>query len=232
MRVVRNTISISIYQIIFAFPAPVILALMMNELRSEKLRKAVQTITYVPHFLSVVVLVSIMTSMLSPASGAVNALLGKLGMEPIQFMITPGWFKPLYILSGIWQNVGWGSIIYMAAIVGIDQDLYEAAIVDGASKLKRLIHITIPGILPVVVIMLILDVGRIMNIGFDKVFLMQNQLTLDSSEVIATYVYKTGLKEGRYDYAAAIGLFNSVINFTLLITVNKVSRKVSGSSLW
>lgn len=231
-RVLKNTLLISLFQLIFAFPTSIILALLMNEVKNKAFKRSMQTITYIPHFLSTVVLVSMLTSFLSPTAGAVNSIRTQLGLEVIEFMTDPDWFRPLYVMSGIWQNAGWGSIIYMAAIVGIGQELYEAAIVDGANKIKQLIHITLPGIAPVIIIMLIMEVGRMMSVGFDKTFLMQNQLTLDSSEVISTYVYKTGLLQGRYDYAAAIGLFNSVINFTLLVTVNKLSRRISGNGLW
>jgi len=230
--VVRNTLGISIYQLLAGFPIPIILALMMNEVRKQKFKKAVQTVTYSPHFLSTVVLVGMMTSMLSPRNGIINQLIKGLGMEPIYFMAEPGWFKSLYVWSGVWQNAGWNSIIYMAALSGIDPQLYEAAIVDGATKRQRIWHITIPGILPTAITLLILNTGNIMDVGFEKVYLMQNGLNLTVSEVISTYVYKEGLVGADYSFSTAVGLFNSVINFILLIIVNKISKKATETSLW
>ncbi len=229
---IRNTVGISVYQLAVGFPIPIIFALMLNEVKNEKFKKSVQTITYAPHFLSTVVLVGMMTAMLSPKNGIVNEFIKLLGKEPIYFMAEANWFKTVYVWSGIWQNTGWNSIIYMAALAGIDPQLYEAAIVDGASKWQRMWNITIPGILPTAITLLILNTGRIMNVGFEKVFLMQNGLNLTSSEVISTYVYKAGLIGAEYSFSAAVGLFNSIINFILLITVNKISRKTTETSLW
>jgi len=232
VRVIKNTFSISFYQIIVGFPMPIVLALMMNEIKNKAYKSVMQTVTYFPHFLSLVVLTGMVISFLSPNSGIVNTILKAVGIDPIPFMTESQWFQSIYVLSGIWQNTGWASILYLAALAGIDTALYEAAVVDGASKLKRILHITIPGILPVAIIMLILDMGKVMNVGFEKVFLMQNDLVLDSAEVISTYVYKVGLQQGRYDYASAVGLFNSLINFTMLISMNKLSKKVTETSLW
>lgn len=228
----KNTVGLSLYQLGAGFPLPILLALMMNEVRNEKFKKSVQTITYAPHFLSTVVLVGMMTSMLSPKTGVINNLIETFGGKRIYFMAEPGWFKTVYVWSGIWQNMGWNSIIYMAALAGIDPELYEAAIVDGAGKLQRMWNITIPGILPTAITLLILNTGQIMNIGFEKVFLMQSGLNLTTSEVISTYVYKVGLINAEYSFSAAVGLFNSLINFILLITVNKISRKTTETSLW
>jgi len=230
--VIKNTLGISIYQLAVGFPIPIILALMMNELTNPRFKKLVQTVTYAPHFLSTVVLVGMMTTMLSPRSGIVNTILKAFGMEPIYFMAEPAWFKTIYVFSDVWQNAGWNSIIYMAALTGIDPQLYEAAIVDGATKMQRTRHITIPGILPTAITLLILNTGKIMNVGFEKVYLMQNGLNLMASEVIATYVYKAGLVGAEYSFSTAVGLFNSVINCILLITVNRISRKTTETSLW
>lgn len=227
-----NTLGINIYQLVVGFPAPILLALMMNEVKSKYFKKTVQTLTYAPHFLSTVVLVGMITAFLSPRNGIINEVIKAFGGTPIFFMIEPKWFKTIYVFSGIWQNIGWGSIVYMAALAGIDTQLYEAAIVDGASKLKRLWHITIPCIIPTAIILLIMDVGHMMNVGFEKVFLMQNSLNMKASDVISTYVYRTGLQGSEFSFSSAVGLFNSVVNFILLIAVNKVSKKFSETSLW
>jgi len=229
---IQNTLGISIYRLLVGFPIPILLALMMNEVKNQAYKKTVQTITYAPHFLSTVVLVGMMTSMLSPRNGLINKFLNQLGMEPVYFMAEAGWFKSLYVWSGIWQNMGWNSVIYMAALSGIDPTLYEAAIVDGASKMQRIWHITIPGILPTAITLLILNTGNIMDVGFEKVFLMQNGSNLTSSEVISTYVYKAGLVGAQYSFSTAVGMFNSVINFLLLLAVNKISKKTTETSLW
>lgn len=223
-RVLTNTVMISLYQLIFAFPAPILLALMLNELRSDRFRKFMQMLTYAPHFLSVVVVVGMLNTMLAPTTGIVNHALQAMGGERVFFMAESFWFKPLYVFSGIWQSMGWSSIIYIASIAGIDPALYEAAVVDGASRLRRVVHVTLPGILPTVIILLILQCGRIMNIGFEKVYLMQNALNLDSSEVISTYVYKSGMLSAQFSFASAVGLFNSVVNFAMLLLVNGISR--------
>lgn len=227
-----NTLGINIYQLVVGFPAPILLALMMNEVKSKYFKKTVQTLTYAPHFLSTVVLVGMITAFLSPRNGIINEIIKAFGGTPIFFMIEPKWFKTIYVFSGIWQNIGWGSIVYMAALAGIDTQLYEAAIVDGASKLKRLWHITIPCIIPTAIILLIMDVGHMMNVGFEKVFLMQNSLNMKASDVISTYVYRTGLQGSEFSFSSAVGLFNSVVNFILLIAVNKISKKFSETSLW
>jgi len=231
-RLLSNTLGISLYALILGFPAPILLALMINEVKSKRFKKIVQTVTYAPHFLSTVVVVSMLISFLSPRNGVLNKLLELFGQEPIYFMAEANWFKTLYVFSGIWQNTGWGSIIYVAALSGIKIELYEAAMVDGASKFKRLIHITLPFLIPTAVTLLILNVGSIMNVGFEKVFLMQNDRNMMASDVISTYVYRSGLLGAEFSFSAAVGLFNSIINFILLITVNRISRKLTETSLW
>jgi putative aldouronate transport system permease protein len=231
-RLLRNTLGISVYQLAVGFPAPLILALMLNQLRSKRFRKTVQLVTYAPHFLSTVVVVGMLGAFLSPRNGVVNQFLVLLGMEPVFFMTKPGWFKSLYVLSGVWQNAGWGSIIYIAAISSIDPQLYEAAHMDGAGSLQRILHVTIPCILPTAVILLILNVGQLMNVGFEKVFLMQNDMNLEASDVISTYVYRSGILRAEYSFSAAVGLFNSVVNFILLVTVNSIARSVTDTGLW
>jgi putative aldouronate transport system permease protein len=230
--IIRNTLGISIYELLVAFPAPIILALMINQLTSERFKRFVQTITYAPHFISTVVVVGIVYLLLSPKTGAVNSLLGIFGIKPIFFMGSAEWFKTVFVFSGVWQSVGWGTIIYLAALTAVNPDLHEAATVDGASKLQRVYHVDIPSIMPTVIIMLIMNMGHMMSVGFEKVYLMQNQLNIDSSETIQTYVYKAGLVQGQYSYSAAIGLFNTVINFILLISVNKIAKSLKQTSLW
>ncbi|MCL2834884.1 MAG: ABC transporter permease subunit [Treponema sp.] len=232
VRLIRNTIGLSFYQLAIGFPAPILLALMMNEVRSRFFRKTVQMVTYAPHFLSMVVLVGMLFALFDVERGLVNNFLKLLGADPVSFMGSPQWFKTMYVFSEVWQNAGWKSIIYMAALAGIDPQLYEAASVDGASKLQKTINITIPGILPQAIILLILDVGHIMNIGFEKVYLMQNAVNMEASDVISTYVYKTGILGAQYSFTTAIGFFNSAINVVLVLLVNRIARKVSDTSLW
>ncbi|HYH04050.1 MAG TPA: ABC transporter permease subunit [Bacillota bacterium] len=229
---IKNTLGISLYQLVIGFPVPILLALMINEVRIKWFKKTVQTVTYAPHFLSTVVLVGMLAAFLSPRNGLVNQIIQAFGGKAIYFMAEAGWFKTLYVLSGIWQNAGWSSIIYMATLANIDVEMYEAAAIDGAGRFKRLIHLTIPCILPTAIIILIMDFGKIMNVGFEKVFLMQNQLNIGASDVISTYVYTVGIQGSQLSYATAIGLFNAVINFGLLIGVNKISKKLTETSLW
>jgi len=228
----KNTIGISIYSLAVGFPIPIVLALLLNELKSERFKKVVQNVTYVPHFISTVVMVGMIVSFLSPNSGVINQIIKAFGGEPIYFMTRSDLFKSIYVWSGIWQNAGWSSIIYLAALSGIDMELHEAAIVDGATRLQRIRHINIPGIMPTVVVLLILNCGSIMNVGFEKIFLMQNSLNMESSDVISTYVYRRGLLNAQYSFSSAVGLFNSVINFTLLVIVNRISKSVNETSLW
>lgn len=229
---IKNTLGLSLYRLAAGFPAPIILALLLNHLNSKRYKRVIQTATYAPHFISSVVIVSMLLVFLSPRGGLVNVIITALGAEPILFMGKPELFKTIFVFSGIWQNTGWGAIVYLSALSAISPELHESAIVDGASKLKRIIYIDLPGIMPTAVILLILDIGNIMNIGFEKVFLMQNSLNIDASEIIATYVYKVGLIGGQYSFSAAVGLFNSLINFILLIIVNKVAKTITETSLW
>lgn len=231
-RLIKNTLGIGLYSLAVGFPIPIILALLMNEIRAERFKKFVQTITYAPHFLSTVVVVGMMMIFLSPRYGIINHFIEMFGGQPINFMTEPSWFKSLYVLSDVWQTMGWSSIIYLAALAGIDKQLHEAARVDGATRLQRIWHINIPGIMPTIIILLILNMGSIMGIGFEKVLLMQNNLNMESSDIIATYVYRMGIQNAEYSFSAAIGLFNSVINFILLVAVNFISKRVSETSLW
>lgn len=231
-RLIWNTLSISIYSLLVAFPIPIFLALLINEIQSAKLKKWIQNVTYMPHFISVVVIVGMLSLFLNPSSGFLNIILNGLGLESIAFMEESEWFKTIFIGSNIWQNMGWQSIIYIAALSGIDPQLYEAAKIDGATRLQRVLHVSLPSIFPVIIILLILDIGHFMNVGFEKILLMQNSLNLESSEVIQTFIYKNGILNGDFSYSTAIGLFNSIINFALLILVNRYARKKAETSLW
>jgi putative aldouronate transport system permease protein len=232
-RVIMNTLILSFYQLIAGFPFPIILALALNYVNKTKFKKTVQMVSYAPHFISVVVMVGIILVFLEPR-GPINSLLNLLGFESINFMGNPDNFKSIYVWSGIWQNIGFGCIIYLAALSSVNQSLHEAAVVDGATKLQRIWHIDIPGILPIMIILFILDIGSILSVGFEKVLLLQNPLNLRTSEVIDTYVYKVGLVSAvpSYSYAAAIGLFKAVIGFIMIITVNRLAKKVGQESLW
>lgn len=231
-RLIKNTLGLGLYSLALGFPIPILLALLMNEAKSAKFKKFVQTVTYAPHFLSTVVVVGMMMIFLSPRYGIANHFITMFGGHPINFMAEPAWFKSLYVFSDVWQTMGWSSIIYLAALAGVDHQLHEAARVDGAGRLRRIWHINLPGIRPTIIILLILNIGSIMGIGFEKVLLMQNNLNMDTSDIIATYVYRAGIQGAEYSFSAAIGLFNSVINFILLISVNWASKRMSETSLW
>ncbi|MCZ8514766.1 ABC transporter permease subunit [Paenibacillus filicis] len=229
-----NTIALSFYQLVAGFPFPILLALSLNYVMHEKFKKTVQMVTYAPHFISVVVMVGIIFQALDPRIGIVNEILKFFGFEPVNWMGNPDYFRSIYVWSGVWQNVGFSCIIYLAALSGIDPSLHEAAVVDGASKLRRMWHIDLPGILPIAIILLILDVGRMLEIGFEKSFLMQNPLNLRTSEIVDTYVYKVGLASNvvNFSYSSAIGLFKNIVNLILLVTVNRIAKKLGQSSLW
>ena len=229
---IKNTLGLSFLQILIGFPIPIILAIMLNQTKNQKFRKFVQSVVYCPHFISIVVLTGMLYIFLSPRNGIVNQIIEFFGGDPIFFLGDAKYFKETFVLSGIWQNAGWSAIIYIAALAGISPDLYEAAQVDGANKWQRIWHIDIPGILPTVIMMLILEVGKVMNLGFQKAYLMQNAQNLASSEIIATYIYKVGLIDAQYSYSAAINLFNNVVNIILLVTVNKIAKKMTSTSLW
>jgi putative aldouronate transport system permease protein len=231
-RILRNTVTLSLGQLIFGFPVPILLALIVNEIRAKKYRMVVQTITYAPHFISIVVLCGMLVVFLSPSSGIVNQAIMRMGFEPIQFLAKPDLFKPIYIGSGIWQNAGWSSIIYIATLTSVDTQLYDAAYVDGCTRLQKIRHIDIPVLIPTVTILLILQCGQIMNIGFEKVLLLQNPLNMSSSDIIQTYVYRKGLINAQYSFSTAVELFNNIINMALLVSVNKISARISESSLW
>nr|WP_301630775.1 ABC transporter permease subunit [Paenibacillus apis] len=230
--IITNTLSLSFLSLLFGFPAPIIIAIMLNQMLGKRYKKFIQTVIYAPHFISTVVLVGMLSVFLSPNSGIVNHIIALFGGDPILFMADEGWFRPLYILSGIWQETGFSTIIYLAALAGVNPELHEAAIMDGASKWKRVWYVDIPGILPTIVILLILALGNIMSIGFEKAFLMQNDLNYAASNIIPTYVYELGIQKAQYSFSTAVGLFNSVINIILIVTVNRIARKLTETSLW
>lgn len=231
-RVFFNTIAINVLGLVFGFPVPIILALLINKLGSRRLKAFIQTVLFSPAFISTVVVVGMLFVLLSPRSGLVNNLIGLAGGTPINFMNEEGWFRPIYVLSDIWQNAGFSMIIYLAALAAIDPSLHEAARVDGANRWQRMWHIDLPGIRPVISIMFILAVGNLLNIGFEKALLMQTDLNLGASQIIQTYVYDVGLKSAQFSYSAAISLFNSVLNMILLLVFNQVAKRAGQTSLF
>ncbi|MCU6707989.1 ABC transporter permease subunit [Paenibacillus sp. J5C_2022] len=230
-RLLKNTLLISLYEVIFAFPSAIILALLLNEVRRMAFKRWVQTITYLPHFISLVVISGMLIDFLA-RDGIINQILGLVGIEAIPFFSLSEWFRTIYIGSGVWQNVGWGSIIFLAAISNIDPSLYEAAKVDGAGRLRQVISITIPSMMPTIMIMFILQIGSFMAVGTDKILLLYNPTIYETADVIGTYVYRKGILESSYSYTAAIGLFNSIINLVLLVLANYWSRRKTDSGLW
>ncbi len=230
--VILNTVKTSVCTLLFTFPLPIVFAVFLNQLQNLRYKKFVQTVTYMPYFISTVVLIGMINIFFSPSSGLVNGIIRLFGGEPIAFLNNPGFFLPAYIGSAIWQQTGWSAIIYLAALTSVPPELHEAAIVDGASKMKRILTIDIPYIMPTIVIQLILLVGNVMNVGFEKIFLMQNPLNLEVTEVISTYVYKMGILNYQYSFSTAVNLFNSVINLFLLLTVNRICKKISDTSLF
>ena len=228
----KNTLMLSVYALLVGFPFPVLLAIALNEARDGLFKRSVQMVTYAPYFISTVVMVSMIMLLFAPRLGIFSVALTNAGMTPPNFLGSPDWFPSIYVWSGVWQNSGYAAIVYLAALAGIDPTLYEAARVDGASRFQKILNIDLPGIMPVAIIILILTVGNLLAIGFEKVYLLQNPLNLSTSEIIPTYVYKVGLLNANYSFATAVGLFNSVINMVLLVIVNSWARRVSDYSLW
>jgi putative aldouronate transport system permease protein len=229
--IIRNTLTLSVYGLL-TFPLPIIFALILNEMKNEKAKKLVQTITYAPHFISVVVLVSMINLFFSKQNGFINNVIEWMGGTPFDFLTSSEAFPHMYVWSDVWQSLGWNCIIYVAALAGVDPALHEAAEIDGASRMQRILHINIPSIMPTIAIMLIMKLGHIMSVGADKVLLMRNDLNVDTAEVITTYVYNRGLLSGEYSYSAAVGLFVNVINLVMLLSVNKASKKLTETSLF
>lgn len=231
-RLLRNTLEISICTLVFGFPAPIILALLVNELRSKLFSRITQTITYMPHFVSMVVLCAMIREFVKESGFITQLLVQFFGYDGKNLLSRASYFTPIYVITNIWQGVGWGSIVYLAALTGIDMELYEAARVDGAGRWKQTVHITIPSILPTIIIMLIMRMGQIMSIGHEKIILLYNEGIYEKADVISTYVYRMGIINRQYSFSAAVGLFNSVVNFILVIGANQISKKVSETSLW
>lgn len=230
--ILKNTLTISLLSLALSFPAPIILALAANEIRSEKRKRLFQTVSYAPHFISTVVVCGMITVFLSPESGIFNILLKLVGVDPVAFLAKPNAFKWIYVLSGIWQSVGWSAIIYIAALSGVDKNLLEAAEIDGANRIQRIRYVNFPVLIPTIVIMFILRCGSILGVGYEKVYLLQNPANLSASEVISTYVYKVGLEKADFGFSTATNLFNNVVNCIVLLLSNKLSKKFSGSSLF
>ena len=228
----KNTLGISIYSLLVGFPIPIIFALLLNYIKNQYLKKTVQMVSYAPYFISTVVICGMLSIFMNPDTGVFNAILKVFGMKPVDFLSKPQWFKSIYVWSGVWQGMGWSSIIYISALSGVDYEMHEAAIVDGATKIQRILHIDLPSIKPTIVMMLILQLGSLMNVGFEKVFLLQNTLNKQAASVISTYVYEVGLINSDYGYSTAIGLFNSVINMILLVGANWFCKKFADESLF
>ena len=229
--IIRNTIVISLYGMVVGFPIPILLALGLNQIRNLKFKKFIQTVTYAPYFISTVVLVGIINIVFAE-KGFINQFISMFGNEPVLFMGNIKYWRHIYVWTGVWQSMGWNAIIYIAALAGVSPELHEAAIIDGATKFQRIKYIDLPSISPTIVITLILSAGSIMSVGFEKAFLMQNPLNAEVSEIIATYIYKVGLVSGQYGFSTAVRLFNSVINCILLLSVNKIAKKMGHSSIW
>ena len=232
IRAVKNTITISFYNLLFGFPAPIILALMFNEVLHASYKRTAQTIVYLPHFISSVIIAGIVITAFSPTVGVINAVIGWFGLDPIYFLTQPQWFRPIFVGTGIWQEAGFGSIVFLAAIAGVNPSLYESAAMDGANRWQMMWKITIPSILPTILIMLIIRIGNIMEVSFELVVLLYQPSTYVTADVVNTWVYRQGLQSGQYDLAAAAGLFNAVVAFVLVMTANTLSRRFSRTSLW
>jgi putative aldouronate transport system permease protein len=228
----RNTVGINLYSLVVGFPVPIVLAFVFNELRSRKFAKTVQMITYAPHFISVVAIGGLTVMFLQRETGLFNLVRIAFGAKGYDFLSDPKWFKTIYVFSGIWQEMGWGSVIYLAALSAVDPQIAEAARIDGASRIQKILYVDFPSILPTVIILLILQAGSLLSIGFEKILLLQNQMNIDSSDVFATYIYRLGIENAQFSFTTAVGLFNSIINMLVLIAMNKLSSRLTGSSLW
>ena len=231
-QLIGNTVGISVYSLIIGFPIPIVFALMLNYLTHNRLKKVVQMVSYAPYFISTVVICGMITIFMAPDTGILNVIRGFFGLESVNFLAKPEWFKSIYVWTGVWQGMGWSSIIYISALAGVDYEMHEAAIVDGATKIQRMIHVDLPSIKPTILMLLILQMGSIMNVGFEKVYLLQNTLNKSAASVIATYVYEVGLINSDYGYSTAVGLFNSLINLALVVAANQLSKRFAGESLF
>jgi len=232
MDLLRNTFLIGVYSLVWGFPAPIFLALLLNELRSGIFKRFVQSVSYLPHFISNVIVASMVIMFLSPDGGLINRIIGVFGVEPIYFLSNADYFRTIYVSSGIWQSLGWGTIIYLAALTSIDPHLYEAAELDGAGRWKKMRYVSLPGLVPIMIILLILNIGMLMGTGFEKVFLLYNEMVYETADIFSTYTYRIGLQQGNFSYATAIGVFNGVVGFVLIVITNYVARKTRETSLW
>ena len=232
LRTVKNTLMIALWQIIICFPLPIVLAIAITEIKSRFIKKLTQTATFLPYFISVVVVCGMVINFLSPSTGIVNLLMKKLGLAPVYFMVEPKYFRFIYTMMTLWQTAGFNAIVYIAAIMGIDAQLYEAAIVDGANKWKRIVHITVPGILPTVITMFIMNIGKMVKVGYESILLLYQPTTYPVADVISTYSYRIGIENGNYGLATAAGLFEGVVALLLVTAANKFSKRVSENSLW
>lgn len=231
-KLIRNTVMLNVYDLLFRFPAPIILALLFHELRNKKFKRLVQSVSYMPHFLSTVVIAGIMVTFLSQQTGIVNHMLGWFGIEPVLFLGLPEWFRTIYIGSEIWQTVGWGTILYLAAIAGIDPTLYEAAKIDGANRFQQMRHVTLIGMIPVMIVLFVLTLGHFMETGFQKIILLYNPMTYETADVLNTFIYRRGILSADFSFATAVGLFQAAIGFILVVSANRVVKKHSDTSLW
>ncbi|WP_432491481.1 ABC transporter permease [Kineococcus auxinigenes] len=229
--VFENTLVLGALTLLIGFPAPIVFALLLNELKARRFKRFVQTASYLPHFMSIVIVVAMIMQLVS-LRGTINQVVGLFGADPVNFIQNPDWFRAIYVTSDVWQTMGWGAILYLAALTTIDDSLYEAARIDGANRWQQTWHVTLPGIAPTVVTLLILNIGSFLAVGFEKVLLLQNPLTYETGDVISTYLYRVGLQSNSFSYATAIGLFESLIGLVLVLSANAVSRRVAGSSLW
>ena len=231
-QLLKNTIGISVYSLLVGFPIPIIFALMLNYLRNKFLKKTVQMVSYAPYFISTVVMCGMIAIFMNPDTGILNVIRNFFGMKSVDFLAKPEWFKDIYVWTGVWQGMGWSSIIYISALSGVDYQLHEAAIMDGATKIQRMIHVDLPSIKPTIIMLLILQIGSLMNVGFEKVFLLQNTLNKSAASVISTYTYEVGLINSDYGYSTAVGLFNSLINVILIVGANQICKKLADESLF
>lgn len=231
-RLIKNTLALSIYSILFSFPLPIVFALLQYEVRFPRFRSIMQSISYFPHFISVVIICGLLKQYLSVTNGVVNALIEALGGQKINFLQEPSWFRTVYIASGVWQGIGWSSIIYYATLTSIDTSLFEAAQIDGANRFQRVWHISVPSLIPTMVTLLLMQLGNVMNVGFEKVLLLYNSSTYSTSDILSTYVYRVGITQMKYSFASAVGLFNNVVGLIIVMFFNALSHKIADTSLW
>ncbi|MNI11010.1 putative multiple-sugar transport system permease YteP [compost metagenome] len=231
-RIFRNTLLISLYKLVWGFPGPIVLAILLNEVRRAWFKRSIQTLVYLPHFLSWVIIGGILINVLSPTEGIVNRIIQMFGLEPVFFLADPGWFRSVLVVSDIWKEVGWGAIIYLAALAGIDPQQYEAAIMDGANKWRQIWHITLPALLGTIVILFVLRLGHVLDVGFEQIFVLYHPIVYEVSDVIETFVYRVGITQGQFSFSTAVGLFKSVIGLILVVAANRLAKKLGQSGIW